>query len=131
MEEALIGLLRAHDLLPRSVGDDRVIVQSFSAASLRRVHALDAGIPLVQLYRSRESSRSIRAKLDSVGELVYGIGPNFEDVDPALVAAARSRGLVIHPYTVNVEADMRRMIDLGVDGMFTDYPDRLSTLLGR
>jgi glycerophosphoryl diester phosphodiesterase len=47
------------------------------------------------------------------------------------VEAAHGRGLRVHAWTVNDEADMRRLIDIGVDGVMTDYPDRLLKLLGR
>ena len=47
------------------------------------------------------------------------------------VDAAHHRGLQVHAWTINDEADMRRLIDLGVDGLITDYPDRLVRVLGR
>jgi glycerophosphoryl diester phosphodiesterase len=50
---------------------------------------------------------------------------------PRFVDAAHHRGLQVHAWTINDEADMRRLIDLGVDGIITDYPDRLLAVLGR
>ena len=50
-------------------------------------------------------------------------------VTPNLVAAARARNIDVHVWTVNKPDDMRRLIDMGVDGIITDYPDRLSALL--
>lgn len=47
------------------------------------------------------------------------------------VKDAHSRNLEIHPWTINETADMQRMVDLGVDGIITDRPDRLLQLLGR
>lgn len=47
------------------------------------------------------------------------------------VDAAHRRHLEVHAWTINDEAAMRRMLDLGVDGIITDYPDRLIALLGR
>lgn len=60
-----------------------------------------------------------------------GIGPSKNDVDAALVAAAHARCLDIHPYTVNASEEMRDLIDLGVDGMFTNFPAVLDDVLGR
>jgi glycerophosphoryl diester phosphodiesterase len=37
----------------------------------------------------------------------------------------------VHVWTVNEEEDMQRLLDLGVDGIITDYPDRLLDVLGR
>jgi glycerophosphoryl diester phosphodiesterase len=47
------------------------------------------------------------------------------------VDAAQSRDMEVHAWTINDEADMERLIALGVDGIITDYPDRLLALLGR
>ncbi|MGW8318987.1 MAG: glycerophosphodiester phosphodiesterase [Candidatus Promineifilaceae bacterium] len=47
------------------------------------------------------------------------------------VDGAHSRNLDVHAWTINEEADMQRMIDLGLDGIITDYPDRLLALLQR
>ncbi|HZG50504.1 MAG TPA: glycerophosphodiester phosphodiesterase [Pyrinomonadaceae bacterium] len=46
-----------------------------------------------------------------------------------LVAAAQRAGLEVHVWTVNDEAGMRRLVALGVDGIITDYPDKLLALL--
>ena len=48
---------------------------------------------------------------------------------PSLVAAAHRRGLKVIPWTINQEADMRRLLGWGVDGLNTDYPDRLLKVL--
>jgi glycerophosphoryl diester phosphodiesterase len=50
---------------------------------------------------------------------------------PRFVDAAHHRNLEVHAWTINEAEDMQRLIDLGVDGIITDYPDRLLTLLGR
>jgi len=47
------------------------------------------------------------------------------------VEAAHARNLRVHAWTVNAEEDMRRLLGLGVDGVMTDYPDRLLKVLGR
>lgn len=50
-------------------------------------------------------------------------------VTKEFVAAARGRNLQVHAWTINDEAAMRRLIDAGVDGIMTDYPDRLLALV--
>ena len=52
-------------------------------------------------------------------------------VTPAFIKAAHKRNLEVHVWTIDETEDMQRLLDLGVDGIFTDYPDRLLTLLGR
>ncbi len=48
---------------------------------------------------------------------------------PELLEAAHRFGLEVHIWTVNEEADMRRQLEMGVDGIMTDYPDRLMTVV--
>jgi glycerophosphoryl diester phosphodiesterase len=78
-------------------------------------------------------TREIRRKGHATGISMYavGMGPSKSDVDAALVEAAHALCLDAHPYTVNETAEMEALIDLGVDGMFTNFPDRLEELLGK
>jgi glycerophosphoryl diester phosphodiesterase len=52
----------------------------------------------------------------------------LEVVTPAFVAAAHHRGLQVHVWTVDSLAQMRSLIDIGVDGIMTDHPARLTEL---
>ena len=55
--------------------------------------------------------------------------PAFRSVTSQMIAEAHELGLPVLPWTVNTKADMERQLDLGVDGIITDYPTRLRTLL--
>jgi glycerophosphoryl diester phosphodiesterase len=50
---------------------------------------------------------------------------------PALVKAAHGRNLRVQVWTLNDEERMRQLAHMGVDGIITDWPDRLVALLGR
>jgi glycerophosphoryl diester phosphodiesterase len=50
--------------------------------------------------------------------------PLFRDLAQATVDEAHALGLKVLPWTVNVRDDMARLIDMKVDGLITDYPDR-------
>ena len=54
-----------------------------------------------------------------------------ELVDEASLKWAHDHGVAILTWVVNDEDDMRKLIDLGVDGIYTSYPDRLLRLLDR
>ena len=56
--------------------------------------------------------------------------PTYQDLDPALLAEARSLGLRVIVWTVSDPKDIRRMIDMGVDGIISDRPDLVIKLLG-
>lgn len=57
--------------------------------------------------------------------------PYYGEVTRENVQEAQSLGLKVVVWTVNAEKDMRRMIDLGVDGIISDYPDRLRSTAAR
>jgi len=54
--------------------------------------------------------------------------PYFRDLDRARLDEAKSLGLQVIVWTVNEAADLRNLIVLGVDGIITDYPDRLGEI---
>jgi glycerophosphoryl diester phosphodiesterase len=55
--------------------------------------------------------------------------PDMEFVDEAQVRQCHDAGIRVLPWTVNDASDLRRLLDWGVDGITTDYPDRLGELL--
>jgi glycerophosphoryl diester phosphodiesterase len=57
------------------------------------------------------------------------VSPTFGSVTPKMIAEAHELGLPVIPWTVNITADMERLMDLGVDGIITDYPTRLHTVM--
>ncbi|MDT8368579.1 MAG: glycerophosphodiester phosphodiesterase family protein [Longimicrobiales bacterium] len=132
MEEELVRLLRAYGLDPASRHDRTVIVQSFSAESLRALAGLAPELPLVQLGEAGiEGGRDASEVMREIAEWAIGWGPPHRVVTPERVEAAHAAGLVVHPYTVNDPARMRELLTSGVDGLFTDRPEVLLELLGR
>jgi glycerophosphoryl diester phosphodiesterase len=131
MEDSLLVLLRRHRLVGRGANEGRVLVQSFSAASLLRLRSLEPRLQLVQLIGDSIPADQLEATLDSIAEYAVGIGPSREILNQVIVNAAHARGLVVHPYTVNAEPTMDFFLAMGVDGMFTDRPDLLRRLLDR
>ena len=51
--------------------------------------------------------------------------PDYRNLDPAGLAQAHALGLRVIVWTVNAPRDIARMIRLGVDGIISDYPDRV------
>jgi glycerophosphoryl diester phosphodiesterase len=129
--EELLRLMEKYNLIRPAANRWQVLIQSFSAESLKKIHAAKPSLPLIQLFDEEETSESIRASLAKVSRYAVGIGPAKADVDAALVEAAHARCLDVHPYTVNAKKGMEALISLGVDGMFTNFPDRLEEVLGK
>ncbi|MBY5992284.1 glycerophosphodiester phosphodiesterase [Ferrimonas balearica] len=60
----------------------------------------------------------------------HSVNVDVDFVDAALVADAHRRGLKVYVYTVDQPEDMKAMRALGVDGIFTNHPDRARSVLG-
>jgi glycerophosphoryl diester phosphodiesterase len=61
------------------------------------------------------------------------IPPRYQGMElatPASVAAAHRPGIELHVWTVNEERQLRAMLAMGVDGILTDFPDRLLKVIG-
>ncbi len=113
-EHAILEIVNGRSLT------NRVIVQSFDHRSLRTIRELDSQIRLAALTTRGE------AKIDVYAAYKFNIwSPNQRDVTAELVAQAHEEGLLVIPWTVNDPDDMQRFIDWGVDGLISDYPDRL------
>jgi glycerophosphoryl diester phosphodiesterase len=127
IEDRVLRLLRARGLVPRTV------VMSFEPSIVRRVRELDPTIRTSLVVSARRLGREGAVPAAAVAWAVDAgatdIGIQHTLITPALVAAARARGLRIGAWTVNDEAAMRRMIDFGVDVLITDWPDLARTLL--
>jgi glycerophosphoryl diester phosphodiesterase len=129
MEEELLRLMGEYGLIEPAAENCQVLIQSFSAESLMKIHELEPSLPLIQLYWAG-SSKAIQSDLDAAIAYAVGIGPYKKDVDAALVEAAHERCLAVHPSTVNTVEEMEELIALGVDGIFTNNPDLLDGVLG-
>jgi glycerophosphoryl diester phosphodiesterase len=130
MEEALLALLRKHRLAGFLTNRGRVMVQSFSEASLLRMHALDPNVRLVWLIDEAIPPDSLDAVFARVKRYAVGVGPSRRIISQRFVERAHLAGLAVHPYTVNDSPQMTFMLGLGVDGMFTDRADVLRGLIG-
>jgi len=89
-----------------------------------------------ELSAMRELSEDVRTgvlyALDDDGVMnfaerigAYSLNPHHRAVNPELVSEAHRRGLKVYTWTVNDPADIARMKGLGVDGVISDYPDRI------
>ena len=117
---AVLGELRALGL------DKYCLVQSFDPAVLDAVHALAPEVATALLVDNTDGPEANLARI-AFQPSVYS--PAKELVTTELVALLNARGIGIAVWTVNDTADMQRFINMGVDGIITDYPDRLLGLL--
>ncbi|MGE3347740.1 MAG: glycerophosphodiester phosphodiesterase [Ramlibacter sp.] len=138
MARALLNVVREAGMLKR------VTIQSFDWRTLQIVQGFEPGIPTVYLSIQTANTDNIRdgawtagfriADHGSVPRMVKAAGgavwsPNGGAVTEALVKEAQGLGLKVIPWTINNPADMERLMGWGVDGLITDYPDRLRELM--
>jgi glycerophosphoryl diester phosphodiesterase len=109
----------------------RLILQSFEWSALR--HAQErygdqlefrAAVLVNNLDTPYETSVAAR-------EYAQIYSPRHDLVTPELIELMQALGFTVIPWTVNDEDRMRELIDMGVDGIITDYPDVLLRVLGR
>lgn len=102
-----------------------VSIHSFSGSSLRNFHALNPDIPLYQLvWNDYTALRISAAYLEKVKTYAVGISPNFQGITSSYVSQVKRAGLQVMPYTVNYQLNMDKAYLWGVDGVYTNYPDR-------
>ncbi|HEV8642856.1 MAG TPA: glycerophosphodiester phosphodiesterase family protein [Methylomirabilota bacterium] len=129
IEEHVLALVRARGL------ESRVLVMAFEGETVRRIRELHPAIRTVRLLGRAEVQHERvgpAASVTRAGQLgAAAVGIDHRLVDADVVAAARRAGLRLAAWTVNDEADIRRMIDLGVDVVISDRPNLALRLVGR
>ena len=119
MEKKVIALVREFNM------SDRVIVSSFNHYSLAYCKSLApdirTGILYMEgLYRPWNYAATLGAN---------ALHANHYAVLPEFISEAAQHGIDYHPFTVNDPSRMKYLIDAGVSGIITDYPDLLAEIL--
>ncbi|MCZ8537925.1 hypothetical protein M9R32_12085 [Paenisporosarcina quisquiliarum] len=123
IEKELLKQLREHNLLDRTDIIPKVIIQSFDSQSLKDIFALEPSIPLIKLYTFEKEAHIPTEHLNELTQYASGVGVNSIAVSKEFIDLMHNKNLIVHPYTVNDAQTMRFLIDLGVNGFFTDRPD--------
>lgn len=122
----------------------RVFIQCFEPDTLKRLrHELGTELPLVQLISVASFTLTTRRGLEGIAEYADGVGPDKRIIEgnPRFVVWAHELGLLVHPWTFradslpqgysSLEQELERfLVDYGVDGVFTDFPDVAVRVVG-
>lgn len=103
---------------------DRVYVQSFDVRSLRAMRYINPSLSLVLLM---ENAKGVKRNLRQLGFEPAVYSPYFKWVNKSMIGYFHRRNIKVIPWTVNKQSDMKRLIEMGVDGIITDYPDLISS----
>ena len=101
---------------------DRVIIQSFDPRTLDMVHKQYPQVPTAWLVSNK---KSLKENLSSLSFKPTIYSPDFKMLDKQMVDECHTLGIKVLPWTVNNAEDIARIKALGVDGIISDYPDRL------
>ena len=127
----------------------RVMVQSFDWRTLELLHTLEPDIRTMYLTVEGTDFNTVRDSAWTAGHSIQqfkgsvphmvrasagkaqGIiwAPNFKNLTPELTKTAQSLALQVIPWTINDKPQMQRMLGFGVDGIISDYPDRLRDVM--
>ena len=103
---------------------DRTILQSFDFRMLAVARKKEPGLRLACLFKDERNFCELTKRFGSTIA-----SPNFELVTRLEMRKCKSDGIQVFPWTVNRPGDWRRLIQLGVDGLITDYPRNLINFL--
>lgn len=119
IEQVVFDLLREYHM------EQRVVISSFNHHSVLRMKALDPAL----LCGFLSETWILEAGQYVAGHGVECYHPRFSMLTDAETADLKAHGVAINTWTVNEEQDIRRMIALEVDGIISNYPDRVAAQL--
>ncbi len=103
----------------------RVTIQSFDPRILQYFHS---AYPDVTLSLLIENDRSWQDNVEDLGFTPAVYSCYYELLTPEIIGQLHEAGIRVIPWTINELEDMQQLVDWGVDGIITDYPDRAQEL---
>jgi glycerophosphoryl diester phosphodiesterase len=100
------------------------VVSSFDWEYLKNIQQLHFNIRIGLLAEEKP----VDLMMNAVAMRAHSINPRWDMVTADLCKAAHERGLKVYTWTVDSDARMRALIECGVDGIMTNYPERLRTV---
>lgn len=97
-----------------------VIIQSFDLRILNEVKQQSPKMKVALLTENQDLNTLLK-KLNFVPEV---FSPHFKMVNQEMIQEVKNHEMKLIPWTVNDMEDMQQLLNLGVDGIITDYPDR-------
>ncbi|HEY0611539.1 MAG TPA: glycerophosphodiester phosphodiesterase family protein [Chitinophaga sp.] len=102
---------------------NRLLIQSFDMRPLQVLHRTHPHIKLGFLTSDKKAS--FEQHLEQLGFTPFFYNPEYHLVTPELVNKCHAKHINIVPWTVQDPAEMKKLATTGVDGIITDYPNRL------
>jgi glycerophosphoryl diester phosphodiesterase len=116
-----------YDFIIQNMDTSRLNVQSFD---FRILKYFKANYPAIRLAVLVENTASIEDNLKELGFVPEIYSCYHHNLDSQKISYLHSEGMKVIPWTVNEKTDIQRLINWGVDGIISDYPDRVIQLVG-
>lgn len=124
--EAVIELIEALDM------EDQVLLSSFVHSSMQRAKSLNPAIATAALLDVGEPMifPEVQNFREDKSISMDAVHPHYTFVDAAQIQALRRAGVAVNPWTVNDPQEIERLIQAGVTGIITDFPQILKQVAG-
>jgi glycerophosphoryl diester phosphodiesterase len=132
--KSVAAIRPAVDVIKRTRAVDRVCIAAFSSKRIATIRRAFGPELCTAFGPAAVISMRLTRRARTRGALCVQAPARVRDrpfVHAGFIAAVHARGLPLHVYTVNEEAEMTRLLDLGVDGLMTDRADVLRDVLVR
>ncbi len=129
--DAMLGLIKEFKLTERVLvaSDDYKILKYFRSISKENIATGASYREVANFLFLKRFGRLKNAHFEAdalqIPESYYGI----RILSESLIAEAHKKNIAVHPWTINEIDDMERILHWGVDGVMTDFPDRLNSVL--
>lgn len=124
-EEFVKTIMQAIKPYMKHIGD-RLVFQCFDMKPLQILHRDYPDVQLALLNAKKDVT--IEDLIEQLGFVPDFYLPEYKLVTPELLSKCHERHIKVVPWTPNDPAEMEKLITMGVDGIITDYPDRLNML---
>ena len=125
IEKDILDIVKQYEM------EDKVVISSFNYKSLKRISKLNSKVKTAYLvgpltFKRRNLKKILKICKDCKCTYIH---PSCDVVNKEFVAEAHKKGLLVQVYTVNSVTIMKKLIKLKVDGVFTNYPKIINTLV--
>lgn len=116
-----VSTLINHYLKNKNWNHNNFLVSSFNYPELKRFHRLNPKIKIGILFK-----RFPQLNLDRAKQLkAYSLNPSVKQTTKKLITQAHQNKLKVFVWTANTKKEIERLKKLGVDGIFSNYPERI------
>ena len=125
-ELVVVALNELNEAYPEADLLNNVSIQSFDLRILREVRK--TALP-VRLGLITDKTADPAKEMDALGFPVDIYSPSYELVTPELISWCHFRQIAVIPWTINDVSEMQKLVDMGVDGIISDYPNKFKALV--